>query len=122
MTEPTQNPNAFASFMSSLRTLVVQWQEISIWIPIAAAAIYAAYTYLPLLDPRVGLDLGNLFGLAYNLLAGILVTLMAWLSKKLYTRDLTDEEEAAQPLYDKIVDRLEWAGWLTLWFLLLVRS
>lgn len=122
MNDPTPNTNGFAAFMTALRNLVVQWQEISIWIPIAAAALYAAYTYLPLLDPRIGLDLGNLFGLAYNLLAGILVTLMAWLSKKLYTRDLSDDEEASLPIYDKIVDRLEWAGWLTLWFLLLVRS
>ena len=105
------------------------WQDLIIWLPLMIGLLLAATYLLPRADPMAAVDgLGFLQGYAALLFKGVMVTFMAWLCKRTYTRDWTDddEEEAlTKALYDSgrwhalVIDRLEWAGWLLLWYVVL---
>ena len=115
--------------MHRFRTFIKNWQDVIIWIPVLLAVIVGLRYALPLLDPRAGVDgLGSLYGYATLLLKGVLITAMAWLCRRTYTRDMTDAEDrdlqsAARVDRDArwvlVIDRLEWAGWLIFWAVVL---
>lgn len=113
--------------MRRIRDFVKEWQDVLLWIP-AFALLLVVVTYtVRWFDPRAGVDgLGFLQGYTALLLKGVLVTFMAWLSKRTYTVDRSDTDEATMgeaalegrwiPL---AIDRLEWLLWLGLWYLVL---
>lgn len=109
--------------MDRFRDWLKEWQDGVLWLPIAFAIFFAAWWWLPKLDPRSGIDgLGTLFALSLLVLKGIVCVFMAWLCKRTYTRDWgkLDELGAQQEAHDGrpwvlIIDRLEWAGWVGFW-------
>lgn len=108
---------------------IADQQDWLAWFPFAMAAVLAAWHYLPKIDPTAGIDgLGFLFGLATQLLVGVMSCLMAWMCKRLYgvfksderIRDL--EEQASDGIQHRaaihilVLDRLELFAWLAFWF------
>ena len=113
--------------MQKIRDFVSEWQDILLWIPLARARLLGATGLLQWLDPRAGVDgLGFLQGYAALLFKGVLVTFMAWLCKRTYTRDwdaavemeIMIEAYKANP-WPAAIDRIEWMMWLGLWYLVL---
>lgn len=113
--------------MDKIRSFFSRWQDGVIWLPIAILLVVLATWLLPALDPRAGVDgPGFLQGFAILLMKGVLITFLAWMCKRTYTRDLTDEVEGeawdlagnGNP-WPLLIDRLEWAAWLLLWYVIL---
>ena len=113
--------------MHRIREFIKEWQDGLLWLPIALALLLGATWLLQWLDPRAGVDgLGFLQGYAALAFKGVLLTFMAWLGKRTYTRDASEGEELTlatraslgnwQPL---LIDRAEWLMWLGLWYLVL---
>lgn len=107
-----------------MRKFLDRWQELIIWAPIAAALLLAATILIPRFDPHAGVDgLGFLQGYAVLLLKGVAIVFMAWLCKRTYTVDMTDEQDrvlldfALEGRWIALaIDRAEWAMWLLLWY------
>lgn len=118
--------------IAALRAKLREWPE-AVWLIVVGALVLAVYHWLKRYDPHAGIDgFGGLFALGMGLIEGVTITAMAWLSKRTYTHDWNDQAEVAvfgtikKPwpegmgaLMLLIVDRIEWAGWLFLWFTLL---
>lgn len=122
-------------FRRKASLLVKEWQEWLVWMPLALLLVVVMGAAMQWVFPHSGVDAPTGFhATLIAVLEGIPVVGMAWLCKRLYTHDLDDIEErvlylqatstkpGALPsvaLKYLILDRLEWAGWLTLWFFLL---
>lgn len=103
-------------------------QDWLFWVPISLALVLIAWRYLPMLDPRAGVDsLGELQGYAMLLFKGSMCCAMAWLCKRLYGVFKTDadigsmqgdaiETASWQAVSLLILDRLEVFAWLAFWF------
>lgn len=110
-----------------IKGFVAEWQDGLLWVPLVLALLLLVTAAVQWFDPRAGVDgLGFLQGYAALLLKGVLVTFMAWLCKRTYTRDASADDEVmlvaratAGQWIPLVVDRLEWLGWLVLWFALL---
>lgn len=113
--------------MDRIKSFIREWQDVLVWLPVAFALLLLATWAIRWFDPRAGVDgLGFLQGYAALLFKGVLVTIMAWLCKRTYTRDWDDKDEiklvqTAQTgqWQAYAIDRLEWLGWLGLWYMVL---
>lgn len=114
--------------MDKIRDFFRNWQDGAIWLPIALVLVVLATWVLPIFEPRAGVDgPGFLQGFAILLMKGVLITFLAWMCKRTYTRDLNEADEK-QLMYEAgynrnpwplLLDRLEWVGWLVLWYVVL---
>ena len=116
-----------------IKRAIANWQDLAIWLPLMLGLLLATTYLLPRADPMAAVDgLGFLQGYAALLVKGVLITFAAWMCKRTYTQDLTDDEERALrsitldsqgrnsgAFYFLLVDRLEWLMWLVLWYVIL---
>lgn len=114
--------------MDKIKSFFSNWQDGVIWLPVAILLVVLATWLLPALVPSAGVDgPGFLQGYAILLMKGVLVTFMAWMCKRTYTRDLGEDTERVLMQYAAddhnpwplLIDRLEWVGWLVLWYVIL---
>lgn len=111
-----------------------RWEDLVVWLPVAAVATYIGYLLIPVIDPRAGIDgWGDLWAALIAGFKGVLATFAAWRCKAVYGHDPTDDDEAAlfaltlspdprralTALATRLLDRLELAAWLALWVSLL---
>ena len=101
---------------------------------------YVAYRVIPAIDPRSGIDgFGDLFAALVLAAKGVMCAILAWLCKRLYWWEPTDEQDAnwhrvidtdasiggSSPMAVRraqwliIADRLEYAAWLAFWLFVL---
>lgn len=108
-----------------LSGLLHEWQEF-LWAGALLALMILLFYAIPAMDPRAGIDgFGGLYALVVQLLAGVAITFMAWLSKRTYTFDLDDRAEAAlfalakrgdwHAFWLRATDRIELGAWLAFW-------
>lgn len=111
-----------------IKRAIANWQDLAIWLPLMLGLLLAATYLLPRADPMAAVDgLGFLQGYAALLVKGVLITFAAWMCKRTYTRDHDDNSEDLMwqqardwgRVWPLVVDRLEWAMWLLLWYVIL---
>lgn len=111
------------------RRFLHNWQEPLVWLPSLLCILVGLFWAIPRLDPRSGIDgFGDLFQLVGGLISLALILFVAWLAKRTYLTELSDEDadfirtEAADQghaLWVLIIDRLEWLGLIALAYLVL---
>lgn len=107
-----------------IKRAIGNWQDLAIWLPIVIGLLLAATYLLPRADPMAAVDgLGFLQGYAALLMKGVLITFAAWMCKRTYTIDHDDDSESYMLESSNwrmlLIDRLEWAMWLFLWYVVL---
>lgn len=103
-----------------------------LWIALAVAVLYGTWKGIGYVDPRSGLDgFGSLFNYLLLLILGALASWLAWVCKRLYWHDLSEDEEtdlrAKAKAGDRhakfmlILDRSETLAWLAFWLFVFLR-
>ena len=85
----------FVKARTAIRAFFHNWQELAIWKPLLLLGMLLLFWFLPALDPRSGIDgFGDLFHLVKQLVVLSAIAFSAWLLKRTYLRELSEEEEA----------------------------
>lgn len=123
--------------MNRLKRWLDTWQEAVIWLPVALLITCVAYYLIPYIDPKAGIDgFGGLFNFLMQVVKGIGIFFLAWLTKRTYLAclDCEEEDQLAKDLKvgeDSIwwraylrlaLDRLEWALAVGLWLFIVIYS
>lgn len=107
---------------------IKRWQDAA-WLIVLLILAYLAYRIIPAIDPRSGIDgFGDLFNALVMGVKGVATTIMAYLCKRLYWWEPSEERErewhdrlalgnnpGRTALTAIILDRLEYAAWLAFW-------
>lgn len=108
---------------------IKRWQDAA-WLVVLLILAYLAYRIIPAIDPRAGIDgFGDLFNALLMGVKGVASTIMAYLCKRLYWWEPSEERECRW--HDEIssnnttvrraaatsiiLDRLEYIAWLAFW-------